>query len=100
MNTRRAGLAVIAVALVTLLPLSARAHPALVGPWSAPVPPGLVTTYEFGPGEFITFQVWKGPLRILINGCQVADGVWELRMYTGTEGTVSMKDGLQIGTSV
>lgn len=100
MNAHRAGLAVVAIVLLAWLPSHAQAHPALVGAWTAPLPPGMVTTYEFGPGEFVTHQVWKGPMRVLVNNCEVATGVWELRMFTGTEGTVSMRDGLQIGTSV
>src|SRR5262249_19940423 len=95
-------LAVILAAAGLLLcqPRDAQAHPHFCGRWIAPVPPGGVMVYEFGPGEDITNWIWKGHFIFYVSGFPVTEGTYTLRMYTGTEGTVELRDGNYLSTSV
>jgi hypothetical protein len=76
-----------------------QAHPCLVGRWIADLPCG-PTVYEFTPGKYVGNGVWTGCYSLLIAGCPVPAGEYELRMFTGNEGTLSLRDGTQIGTRV
>lgn len=77
----------------------AQAHPHLYGSWVANVPPGGFMALDFGPAEYMGVGVWRGPFTFTVTG-QTSCGVYELRMYTGTQGTVSLRDGNMIGTKV
>jgi hypothetical protein len=48
--------------------------------------------YDFGPGEYAGNWVWKGPFTLSIANCAVSTGTYQLRMFTGTEGTVELRD--------
>jgi hypothetical protein len=91
---RRAGSALLlAVAGLLACPSgSAEAHPFLVGRWVAPVPPGGLMVYEFGPGEYRGNWLWRGPFNFSVGGCLIASGIYELQMITGTDGTLKLMD--------
>jgi hypothetical protein len=99
----RAGLAV-AVAAVVLLSCqtgTVHAHPHLVGRWASPTPPGGLMEIHFGPGAYIDNMVWRGPCLIVVSGCVAGYGEYELRMFSGTQGTIGIKSGpYLIGTRV
>ncbi len=90
----------VAVGLLLSQPGTAQAQPDLVGRWSAPFAPTGIMTFVFGPGEFIGHAVWRGPLQVLSNNCLIATGTYEIRMFTGTEGTLGIMDGACISNSV
>jgi hypothetical protein len=56
----------VAVALLACYVGKADAHPQLVGRWTAATPPGGVTSFIFGPGEFQGHGVWRGPLTVVV----------------------------------
>ncbi|MFQ3592874.1 MAG: hypothetical protein SNJ82_06745 [Gemmataceae bacterium] len=91
------------VALVGLLvlarPTSVVAHPCLEGTWSSPLPCPGVAAYTFGPARFVGNGVWEGCLHFTINGRVIATGEYQLRMWTNTDGTVSIREGEGIGTA-
>jgi hypothetical protein len=90
----------LAVGLSLCVGGTARAHPCFVGNWTAPLPcPGLAE-YNFGPADFIGGGVWVGPLTHVVAGCTVATGTYELRMWSDTQGTVSIREGVGISTIV
>jgi hypothetical protein len=78
----------------------AQAHPCFVGNWTAPLPCPGVSEYNFGPADYIGGGVWVGGLTKVVAGCTVARGTYELRMWSGTEGTVSIREGVGISTIV
>ena len=81
-------------------PATVAAHPCLEGSWNAALPcPGLVT-YTFGPARFVGNGVWEGCLRLTINGRFVSAGEYQVRMWTNTDGTLSIREGEGIGTAV
>lgn len=90
--------ALIGMAMLAVPP--AQAHPCLTGTWSAALPCGPTDAYEFGPGGFVTSGVWTGCLVKTIGGVRIATGTYELRMFSVSEGTVSIREGEGIGTSV
>ncbi len=104
MNARlcRGGFAVfIAMALLlSFRPGSVQAHPRLTGHWQATPHPGLTLVYEFSPGEYGGGGVWYGSFTYFVNGCQASIGVYELRICSGTQATLGLKDGPMIGTDV
>jgi hypothetical protein len=81
-------------------PGTAQAHPHLVGKWSAPVPPGGLMVYEFGPSEYIGNGVWRGPYTYFVSNSPVARGTYELRLFVGAEGTVGLREGPAGATNV
>ena len=92
---RRSGLAFLAVVgLLCCRPDSAEAHPNLAGQWFAPVPPGGFMLFEFAPGEYLGNGVWRGPFVWIVSGCPTSHGVYELKMFTGTQGTLGLREGL------
>jgi hypothetical protein len=101
-SCRRGSLAaVLAVAGMLLCqPREAQAHPLFVGRWIAPVPPGGVMVYDFYPPVYITNWIWKGEFTFYVSNCPVTSGTYILRMYTGTEGTLELRDGTMLSTSV
>jgi hypothetical protein len=93
--------AVLAVAAWLLChPGTAQAHPTLVGRWSAPVPPGVLMVYDFGPSDYIGNGVWRGPYTYFVANCPVATGVYELRLFVGAEGTIGLREGPAGATNV
>ena len=87
-----------AVVLATALPLSflsgtAEAHPLLVGTWVAQDPPGTLLKYEFGPAEYQGNWVWRGPLTLYVANEVVSIGTYQLRMFNGLEGGLTLHDG-------
>jgi hypothetical protein len=104
MNARlcRGGLvALVAIAcLLSLRPGNVQAHPRLTGHWEAVPHTGLTLVYEFGPGQYGTGGVWFGSFTYFVNGCPVSTGLYELRVCSGTQATLGLKDGPLIGTDV
>ena len=87
-----------AVVLATALLLSflsgtAEAHPLLVGTWVAQDPPGTLLKYEFGPAEYQGNWVWRGPLTLYVANEVVSIGTYQLRMFNGLEGGLTLHDG-------
>jgi len=87
-----------AVVLATALLLSflsgtAEAHPLLVGTWVAQDPPGTLLKYEFGPAEYQGNWVWRGPLTLYVANKVVSIGTYQLRMFNGLEGGLTLHDG-------
>jgi hypothetical protein len=95
MSTRsgRAGLAaVLAVAgLLLFQPGKVQAHPQFAGKWMALTPPGGFMLYEFGVGDYIGNGIWRGPFSFVVSGLFVEQGEYELRMFNGTQGTISLR---------
>jgi hypothetical protein len=92
--SRTVSAAVFAVAvLLSLLSGSTQAHPRLVGAWVAQDPPGTLMKYEFGPGEYQGNWVWRGPVRFHLANEVVSTGTYELRMFNGLEGGLTIRDG-------
>jgi hypothetical protein len=87
--------AAVLTAAVLLSPLSgtAQAHPRLVGTWVAQDPPGALMKYEFGQGQYMGNWVWQGPLTFHIGNEVVSHGTYELRMSSGLEGGLTIRDG-------
>jgi hypothetical protein len=99
---RRVGLAAVLVVAGLFSPLAgeARAHPNLIGRWVAPEPPGGVQMYDLGCGVYIGNGIWRGPFVYVVNGFPVEKGEWELRFYTGSEGTLSIQSPISGGSRV
>jgi len=99
---RRGSLAVVVTVTGWLLvqPAAVEAHPLLIGRWSAPVPAGGQTTYEFGPGVYLDNGVWQGPYTYFVAGCPVMTGRYELRVYVGTIGVLGLREGVGGATTV
>jgi hypothetical protein len=93
---RRASLVVL-VTIIGWLSFSAsnaQAHPHLVGKWQSPTPPGGLMTLEFGPGCYMGNGVWRGPFFHVVSGVPASAGMYELRMYTGTQGALCLRDNV------
>jgi hypothetical protein len=99
MGTRSIWGAVAAVLLLLCQAGAARAHPHLLGTWTSPTPPGGYMALDFGPAELLGVGVWRGCFTITYSG-YVSSGIYELRMYSGTEGTLGLRDGNMIATKV
>jgi hypothetical protein len=82
-----------AAMLLSLLSGTTEAHPLLVGTWVAQNPPGTLMKYEFGPGEYQGNWVWRGPLTFYLANQVVSTGMYELRMFNGLEGGLTLRDG-------
>jgi hypothetical protein len=93
---RRGGVVVVlaVAALLSWLASRAEAHPHLVGPWRVNVPPGGFMLLEFGPGEYLGNGTWRGPFTYVVSGHPTSVGVYELQMFTGTEGTLGLRENL------
>jgi hypothetical protein len=57
-------------------------------------------SYDFAPGEYVGDGVWRGPLLFCMPTGPVSPGTYELRMFTGTEGTLGLIDGVGIAVRV
>jgi hypothetical protein len=93
---RRGGVVVV-LAVAALLSWQAgkvEAHPHLLGRWVARVPPGGFMVLEFGPGEYLGNGTWRGPFTYAVSGHPTSVGVYELQMFTGTEGTLGLRENL------
>jgi hypothetical protein len=44
--------------------------------------------------------VWEGCLRVVLNGRPISMGEYQVRMWTNTDGTLSIREGEGIGTAV
>jgi hypothetical protein len=99
MGTRSIWGVVAAVLLLLCQTGAARAHPHLCGTWIAHVPPGGHMVLDFGPAELFGAGVWRGCFTSSVSGYE-AGGVYELRMFSGTEGTLGLRDGNMIATKV
>jgi hypothetical protein len=91
---RRHGLAVLLAVIAALLcrPGQLQAHPHFCGRWTSPTPPGGLMVFEFGTGDYIGNGMWRGPFVHSVSGLVVDQGIYELRMFTGTEGTICLKE--------
>jgi hypothetical protein len=90
----------IACALLLLAVPAAQAHPCFEGAYVAPLPcPGLAV-YEFGEAQFVGAGMWYGCVKVIYAGRLLSEGRYELRMFSDTEGTVSIREGVQITTAV
>jgi hypothetical protein len=93
----------VALAVLGLLgcwPGFAQAHPLLVGKWSAAMPPGTTTVYDFAPGKYLGCGVWDGPFLLVIAGMPISTGHYQLYLFNGTQGTLALRDGNWISTRV
>jgi hypothetical protein len=99
---RRFGLAAVLVVAGLLSPLAgeARAHPNLIGKWVAFEPPGGAMVYDLGCGVYVGNGIWRGPFVFVVNNFPVEKGEWELRFYTGSEGTLSIQSPISGGSRV
>jgi hypothetical protein len=77
-----------------------QAHPCLEGSWNAALPCPGFATYTFGPARFVGNGVWEGCLRFTINGRVISAGEYQVRMWSNTDGTLSIREGEGIGTAV
>src|SRR6516164_5332485 len=82
-----------AAMLLSLLSGTTEAHPLLVGTWVAQNPPGTLMKYEFGAAEYQGNWVWRGPLTYYVANQVVSTGMYELRMFNGLEGGLTLRDG-------
>src|SRR5438309_2032911 len=94
----RGGLAVFLAAAAWLLGQAggADAHPLLIGQWHATSPKAGAVMYDFGPGEYLGNGVWHGPLKLFMQGHLFATGTYELRMFTGAEGAIGLRENVGI----
>ena len=53
--------------------------------------------YEFSPAQYLGNGVWRGIFHFSVSGCHVTTGDYELFMFSGTEGTINIRDNY-IGT--
>src|SRR4051812_10215888 len=92
---RRSGVtAVGAVAgLLWCLADRAEAHPSLGGTWVSPLPDRTSMILEFAPGLYLGSGIWRGPFTLVVSGCPTSIGEYELLMYTGTQGVLSIREG-------
>jgi hypothetical protein len=94
---RRGGWAALAAAALLLVrPGNAQAHPHLVGKWVGTAAPGLILAYDFGPPHYVSDGVWVGPFTFSVDGSPVSDGRYEIRMFTGAQGTLGLRDGTEL----
>jgi hypothetical protein len=92
--SRKVSVAVLCAAmLLSLLSGTTEAHPLLVGTWVAQNPPGTLMKYEFGAAEYQGNWVWRGPLTFYLANQVVSTGMYELRMFNGLEGGLTLRDG-------
>jgi len=92
--SRTVSAALLTIAVLLSLPSgTARAHPLLVGTWIAQDPPGTLLKYEFGSAEYVGNWVWRGPLTFYVDNQVVSTGNYELRMFSGLEGGLTLRDG-------
>lgn len=97
----RGGLAaLLAAGFLSCLPGNAQAHPNLVGRWVAPVPPGSSMVYDFGPGEYVGNWVWNGTFTFSLGNCTLSTGTYQLLLFNGVEGTVTLRDGNGLSVAV
>jgi hypothetical protein len=68
-------------------PGQAHAHPLLTGQWVVSTPPAGFMAFTFGPGQHIGNGVWRGPFSYNVSNVSVVYGTYELRMFTGHQGT-------------
>jgi hypothetical protein len=93
--------AVLAVAWLMLYqPGKVQAHPQFVGRWTATVPPGGIIIYDFAPCDYLGNGVWRGPYTLSMSNGVIATGVYELRMWSETVGTLGMRENIGVTTSV
>ncbi len=92
--------AILAAGLLSCLPGTVQAHPNLVGRWVAPVPPGSSMAYEFGPGEYVGNWVWNGTFTFSLANCPLSTGTYQLLLFNGVEGTVTLRDGNGLSVAV
>jgi len=87
--------AVMLTTAAVLSPLSGttQAHPLLVGTWVAQDPPGTLLKYEFGQAEYQGNWVWRGSLTFYVANQVVSTGTYQLRMFNGLEGGLTVHDG-------
>jgi hypothetical protein len=92
-----AGVVVAAVALLLLQPGKVQAHPQLVGRWASVAPPASNMSYTFDPGVYIGDGIWRGTFTIYWANNPIGGGCYELRLLHGTQGVISVRDGINTG---
>ena len=92
-----AGVIVAAVALLLLQPAKVQAHPQLVGSWASVAPPNSNMSYTFDPGVYIGDGIWRGRFTIYWANNPISCGHYELRLFSGTRGMLSVRDGINQG---
>jgi hypothetical protein len=80
----------VGVALLLCQSGTAHAHPQLCGRWIAALPSGGLQVFEFGLGEYLGNGIWRGPFVFYVSGLPVASGEYEVRMFTGDQGTFTV----------
>jgi hypothetical protein len=89
---RRSSLAVLlsVAGLLLCQPGKAQAHPQFTGRWVSPTPPGGLMEYIFDEGEYIGGGIWRGRFTFLVSNVPVASGCYELFLFNGNQGTISL----------
>jgi hypothetical protein len=93
-----AGVVAAAVALLLLQPGKVQAHPQLVGHWASVAPPNSNMSYTFDPGMYIGDGIWRGTFTIYWANNPIGHGHYELRVLHGTQGVLSVRDGINQGS--
>jgi hypothetical protein len=83
-----------------LTSVTAQAHPCFEGAYTAALPCPGTAVYDFSKAEFIGAGMWYGCVNVLVGGRLVSTGTYELRMWSDTQGTVSIREGERITTAV
>lgn len=81
------------IALLVLQPGQVQAHPQLAGRWVSKSPPNVNMSYEFALGEYRGAGVWRGTFTVFWGGQPISWGEYELRIFSATQGTLSLRDG-------
>jgi hypothetical protein len=89
------GMVIAAVALLLLQPAMVQAHPQLVGRWVAVAPPNSNMSFTFEPGEYFGSGLWRGTFTIYWANNPISNGCYEVRLLNGTQGTISVRDGVR-----
>jgi hypothetical protein len=92
--SRKISAAVLAgAALLLLQPGQTQAHPQMAGRWISKAPPNANMSYEFAPGRYLGAGVWRGTFTIFWANNPISCGHYELVMYYGTKGILTLRDG-------
>lgn len=89
-----------ACSLLLIVVPCVQAHPCFTGAYTAGLPCPGTATYVFEEPRFIGAGMWEGCVQTIIDGRLVSRGHYELRMWSPTQGTVSIKEGEMIVTAV
>jgi hypothetical protein len=72
----------------------AEAHPSLEGNWAVRLPGNGYMAFYFCAGTYLGDGIWRGSYSYAVSFGPVYYGQYELKMFTATEGALSIKSGL------